>query len=157
MVILGFFSRSAFRLFTTRAPRRGGRGEVPSGEFCRCSVSLRASVPARWVPPRTRPLLAQGDAITEARLMAEFYRWKIFFQELRGEQGARSQPTDRCARNNPARLRHRDPCWIQVAPGSCGCPIPRGVQGQAGRALEQPGLVATRSSRRCPCPRQGVE
>uniref|UniRef100_A0A8C3KPG3 Homeobox protein cut-like n=1 Tax=Calidris pygmaea TaxID=425635 RepID=A0A8C3KPG3_9CHAR len=29
----------------------------------------------------------------------------------------------------------------QVAQGSCGCPIPGGVQGQAGWGLEQPGLV----------------
>ena len=29
----------------------------------------------------------------------------------------------------------------QVAQRSCGCPIPGSVQGQAGRGLEQPGLV----------------
>ena len=29
----------------------------------------------------------------------------------------------------------------QVAQGGCGCPITEGIQGQAGRGSEQPGLV----------------
>ena len=29
----------------------------------------------------------------------------------------------------------------QVAQGGCGCPIPGGIQGQAGRGSGQPGLV----------------
>lgn len=56
------------------------------------------------------------------------------------EHGA-SRQTDRCARNNPACPRRRDPRWMQGARGSCGCPIPTGVQGPAGRGLEKPGLV----------------
>lgn len=38
--------------------------------------------------------------------------------------------------------------WFEVPEGSCGCPIPAGVQDQAGWDFEQSELVVSRSTAR---------